>query len=80
MRVETFINAAVAGLLSFFNAMLALLNQEGVNALSDITEAALLSAAIGGAVALLQNWQTLSGRRAVARMLGKKDPYPHEDR
>jgi len=67
---ETVLGALIAALIGFFTAVLALLSQEGVTALSDIGQIPWVIASVGALISFLKDYQALSTRKAIAKVTG----------
>ena len=70
MKVETTGGAFIAALIGFGTGFLALLQQEGVTGVSDISEVAWWVLAVGSAIAFAKDYQALSTRRAIGKLTG----------
>lgn len=68
MKIETIGGALIAMLIGFGTAFLALLNQAGVNGVSDISENAWWVLVIGGLIAFGKDYQSLSTRRFISKL------------
>lgn len=70
-NVNTMGGAAVAALIGFLTGFLALIQQENVNGVIDISEAAWWVLGGGAAIAFLKDYQALSSRRFISKLTGK---------
>ena len=68
MKVETVSAAAVAALIGFLTALLALFQQESVTGIADIAENAWWVMGLGAALSFLKDYQSISSRRLATRM------------
>jgi len=72
MNIENLSGAAIAALIGFLTGFLALLQQEGVGGVSDISEVAWWVLAVGAAISFLKDYQALATRRLVSSLKGEK--------
>ena len=70
MNSETVIGAFIAAAIGFLTAMLALLVQDGVSSVSDISQLAWIVAGVGALISFLKDYQALSARRMIAKVTG----------
>ncbi len=71
MKTENILGAAIAALIGFLTAMLALLVQDGVNAIGDISQLAWIVAGVGALIAFLKDYQAINTRKAIANITGE---------
>lgn len=67
-NLNTIIGALIAAAIGFFTGMLALLQQEGVQALSDIGEIAWIVLVVGALISFLKDYQAIATRRAINKV------------
>lgn len=72
---ETIVGAVIAALIGFLTVVLALLMQEGVTQLSDISQLAWVVALVGAAISFLKDFQALWARRKLASITGSKNVH-----
>ncbi len=70
MKIENVLGAVIAAAIGFLTAVLALLVQEGVTTIGDISQLAWIVAGVGALIAFLKDYQALSARRAIANITG----------
>ena len=70
MNVATISAAFIAALIGFLTAVLALLSQEGVTQISDISQLAWIVAGIGALISFLKDFQAVSTRRVISKLTG----------
>lgn len=73
VNVNTIAGAAIAGLISAGNALLALFMNDPNLTFAMITQAAWVGIVIGAAVQFLKDYQALSTRRLVNKVTGTGD-------
>ena len=66
----TIIGAFIAALIAFLTTVLALLTQEGVTQLNDISQLAWIVAGVGALISFLKDYQALSTRKVIAKYTG----------
>lgn len=69
---EVIIGAVVAALINAGTALLTLLGQDGVSSLSDISQVAWATLAIGTVVSFLKDYQSITFRKGAARLGGRE--------
>ena len=67
---STVMGAAIAAIISFGTAVLALLTQPEVTSISDIGQIPWLVAGIGALLSFLKDYQALSTRKGIATLTG----------
>ena len=72
---EILIGAVVAALIGFLTAVLALLMQEGVAELSDISQLAWVVAGVGSLISFLKDFQAIWTRQKIAKITGSKNVH-----
>lgn len=72
MNIENISGAFIAALIGFLTGFLALLQQEGVTAVSDINEVAWWVLGVGATISFLKDYQALATRRLVSLIKGEK--------
>jgi uncharacterized membrane protein YuzA (DUF378 family) len=70
MNSETVIGAVIAALIGMFTAVMALLVQEGVTSIGDISQLAWIVVGIGALISFLKDYQALTTRKAIAKLTG----------
>ncbi|MGI9251030.1 MAG: hypothetical protein ACR2PR_07505 [Pseudohongiellaceae bacterium] len=75
MKSETVIGALIAAVIGVGTAFLALMNQEGVTVVGDISQKAWIVLGIGGLLAFLKDFQSITTRRALATMTGSRNVH-----
>lgn len=70
MKTENVLGAAIAALIGFLTAMLALLVQDGVNSIGDISQLAWIVAGVGALIAFLKDYQAITTRQVIANITG----------
>ncbi len=70
MNLPTISAAFIAALIGFLTAVLALLSQEGVTQISDISQLAWIVAGIGALISFLKDFQAMSTRRVISKLTG----------
>ena len=70
MKASTIGGAFIAASIGFLTGFLALINQEGVNSVSEISEIAWVTLAVGSALAFLKDFQALTVRRGLDKISG----------
>jgi len=73
MNLNTIVGAVIAALILFFTGMLALLQTEGVETISDIGQIAWIVLGVGALVSFLKDYQAISTRRLVNKITGSGD-------
>lgn len=73
MNVNTIVGALVAALILFFTGMLALLQTEGIEVVSDIGQIAWIVLSIGALISFLKDYQAISARRLINKITGTGD-------
>ena len=73
MNVNTLVGALVAALILFFTGMLALLQTEGVQTISDIGQVAWIVLGVGSLISFLKDYQAISARRLINKITGSGD-------
>lgn len=71
MKTENVLGAAIAAVIGFLTAMLALLVQDGVNSIGDISQLAWIVAGVGALIAFLKDYQAINTRKAIANITGE---------
>ena len=77
MKTETVIGALIAALIGGMTAFLALISQEGVNGMADISEMAWVVLGIGATMAFLKDYQAITTRRALAAVTRSGNIHSH---
>jgi uncharacterized membrane protein YuzA (DUF378 family) len=70
MNSSTVIGALIAALIGMFTAVLALLVQDGVTTIGDISQIAWIVVGIGAVISFLKDYQALSTRKTIAKLTG----------
>jgi len=73
MNLNTIVGALIAALILFFTGMLALLQTEGVQTISDIGQVAWIVLGVGALISFLKDYQAISTRRLVNKITGSGD-------
>jgi len=73
MNLNTLVGAVIAALILFFTGMLALLQTEGVESISDIGQIPWIVLGVGSLVSFLKDYQAISTRRLVNKITGSGD-------
>jgi len=73
MNLNTVVGAFIAALILFFTGMLALLQTEGVQSISDISQVAWIVLGVGSLVSFGKDYQAISTRRLVNKITGSGD-------
>lgn len=73
MNLNTIVGAVIAALILFFTGMLALLQTEGVQTISDIGQVAWIVLGVGALISFLKDYQAISTRRLVNKITGSGD-------
>lgn len=73
MNVNTIVGALVAALILFFTGMLALLQTEGIETISDIGQIAWIVLSVGALISFLKDYQAISARRLINKITGTGD-------
>ena len=77
---ETIFGAIIASLICFFSSLVTLLSQDGVNSLTQISEAAWISLVAGTLIAFLKDYQALAVRRwSAAHILRTETVFPKQN-
>ncbi len=71
--VNTIIGAVVAALIGFFTAFLALLQQEGIDAIGDISQEAWIVLIVGMVLMFLKDLQAIWTRRQINKLTKSGD-------
>ena len=70
MKVETITGAAIAALISFLNALLALFMNDKEMTFAMIQQAAWVSMIVGALIQFLKDYQALSTRKLISNITG----------
>lgn len=73
MNVNTLLGALIAALILFFTGMLALLQTEGIQSVSDINQIAWIVLIVGALIGFLKDYQAISARRLINKITGSGD-------
>ncbi len=73
MNMETVSGAAIAALISFGNALLALFMNDTEMTLGMVSQAAWIGMVVGASVQFLKDYQALSTRRVIGKMTHRGD-------
>lgn len=73
MNTNTLVGALIAALILFFTGMLALLQTEGIQSISDIGQVAWIVLGVGSLISFGKDYQAISTRRLVNRITGSGD-------
>ena len=74
MKADTIGGAAIAALIGFLTGFLALLQQEGVSNVNEISQTAWIVLGVGALIAFFKDYQAISSRRLIARLSGSPGP------
>ena len=72
---EIIVGAVIAALIGFLTAVLALLMQDGVTQLSDISQLAWIVAGVGALLSFLKDFQAIWTRQKLASITGSKNVH-----
>ena len=75
MKSETVIGALIAAVIGVGTAFLALMNQEGVAVVGDISQKAWIVLGVGGALAFLKDFQAITTRRVLQTMTKSRNVH-----
>ena len=70
MKIETIGGAVIATLIVLVTGFTAIMQQEGVNGIGDVSEAAWWALAGGALLSFLRDYQAPSTRRLIGKMTG----------
>lgn len=70
MKTETIVGALIAAVIGLLTGFLALLMQDGVNSISDISQIPWIVLVVGATISFLKDFQALTTRRIIGKITG----------